>query len=359
MLALHGCIHFMGFMKAFGLSQIKELKMEINRISGVFWLLCGIAFLILILLKIYDFEYFWLVLVASTLISQILIVIYWRDARYGTLVNLILLLIGIAGYFEWQFQKNISQEIKENIGTTYEKSPVISSSQLESLPPFAKKWLSGAGILDKPITQKAYLKQELEIRLEPDQEKWYMASAEQYFNCTDPGFLWKVDMKMNPFLNVVGRDLYSDGKGEMLMKMLSVYPMVNVSDERNLNSAALQRFLSEIIWFPSAALNNYISWQPLVRRRAKAIMNYDGLAVSGTFQFAENGDVQSFTTMRFKDYDDTQPTKWVVDILETGEFQGRRIPTKAEVSWMLGEKKWTWLKLTVTEVVYDPDIPGG
>ncbi len=50
-----------------------------------------------------------------------------------------------------------------------------------------------------------------------------------------------------------------NGKGNMLIKMMSTIPIGNSSGEE-MDQGAMMRFLAEIVWLPSAALNDYIQW---------------------------------------------------------------------------------------------------
>jgi hypothetical protein len=92
-MVLHGLIHLLGFLKAFDLAEVNELKMPITRSSGIIWLLTSILFLITaFLFYISSGMYIWLG-VTSIILSQTLIWRNWEDARYGSIPNLIFALI--------------------------------------------------------------------------------------------------------------------------------------------------------------------------------------------------------------------------------------------------------------------------
>lgn len=81
------------------------------------------------------------------------------------------------------------------------------------------------GIIGKKEIQSAYFEQFGQMKLRPDQIVWSPAKVEQYVTIDSPGFLWKVNMKMNSFLNVVGRDLFQQGKAAMTIKIASLLPV--------------------------------------------------------------------------------------------------------------------------------------
>lgn len=190
--------------------------------------------------------------------------------------------------------------------------------------------------------------------MKPDQKNWYSAEADQYFVTNPPSFNWSVRLNMNPFLPVIGRDKFEDGKGEMQIKLFSAFPVVNARDNKKIDQATLQRFLAEIVWFPSAALNEYLHWEEIDDQTARATMTWKGTSGSGTFHFDKEGNFKKFSAMRYDGGDESSELKeWVIHAIDHKQINGIKIPVKLEVSWQLEEGKWTWLKLEITDIMYN------
>jgi hypothetical protein len=83
-----------------------------------------------------------------------------------------------------------------------------------------------------------------------------------------------------------------DGKGEMLIKLGGVIPIVNQSPNEKMNQGAMLRYLAEICWFPTAVLNDYMAWEMIDATSAKATLTINGKAVSGLFSFTEEGELK-------------------------------------------------------------------
>ncbi|MGB5171184.1 DUF6920 family protein [Eudoraea sp.] len=230
---------------------------------------------------------------------------------------------------------------------------VVSKESLSDLPPTVQRWLDYSGIVGKAAVKKVYLEQEALMRLQPDQEKWFKAKAQQTFTTEPPSFNWKVSLKINPLIFVTGKDSYEEGKGAMKMKLFSLFPLVNESNNPKIDQATLQRFLAEIVWFPSAALNPYIKWQAVDDLSAKAVMTYKGTVGSGIFYFDKNGGFQKFTAMRYKNLkENSTPLEWTVKAIKTVLKNNLLIPVELEVAWKLEEQEWTWLKLKIVSIQY-------
>lgn len=253
-----------------------------------------------------------------------------------------------------QFKQRIKRERAELLKTSIKlDNNHISTSDIENLPEAVQKWLSVGGVLGKRKVSSIYLTQELELKLKPEQTNWNKGTAEQYFSVNPPAFNWASNIQMNPLMNVVGRDKFNKGKGQMLIKLLSLIPVANAKNDQKIDQATLQRYLAEIVWFPSAALSSTISWEAIDNRSAKATMEYQGTIGSGIFHFTKDGQFEKFIALRYKDSKDDAPTEWTVTAIKTEERNGVQIPTRCEASWKLKDKQWIWLKLTVKTIEYD------
>ena len=84
------------------------------------------------------------------------------------------------------------------------------------------------------------------------------------------------------------------------------------------------RYLGEIVWVPSAALSDYITWEEMDSTTARATMSYGGITASGIFKFDENGDFVSFEADRYY-YRKEGSTleKWVITAKKNKEFEAK------------------------------------
>ena len=78
LIILHGTIHLMGFLKAFRLAQIEQLSCEISKISGIFWLVTSVLFIVSGIAYIVKTDSWYIPAFIAVLISQSLLLIYGR-----------------------------------------------------------------------------------------------------------------------------------------------------------------------------------------------------------------------------------------------------------------------------------------
>ncbi|HSL88547.1 MAG TPA: DUF6544 family protein, partial [Ignavibacteriaceae bacterium] len=280
----------------------------------------------------------------------------WQDAKFGTIPNIIILFVAIIAFADWSFNRSVDLEISEMLSAAVDKKEILTEDNVTYLPSIVQKWLKNSGAVGKEKISSVRLKQKGQMKMKPDQEKWYEANAVQYFTVDNPAFIWKVKVEMMPLVYFTGRDMFKDGKGSMIIKILSLINIVNDSDNEKLNQGTLQRYLGEIIWFPTAAVSPYIKWEEVDSLTAKATMTYKGTIGSAVFTFNQNGDFEKFSAMRYMGTEeDSQLKEWVITLNEYAVYDGINIPVNGEATWKLDDGDFTWYKLEIYDVVYNND----
>lgn len=353
-LGLHGIIHLLGFVKGFGIIEVKALSLPISKPMGLLWLTSAALLLGYATLHFMSYKYDWLVGFVAVLLSQLLVLLFWTDAKFGTLPNLLILAVSLISFGTYQFRHLIEKETAQLISPIMKPhGKVVTENDLLSLPVPVANWLKRSGMVGKPHIILGKVSQQAEMKMKPGQQNWMQATARQYSVIDRPSFIWMTKVKMNSWLYFLGRDKFDEGKGEMLIKMNS---LLNVVDEKGpkIDEGSLQRYLGEMVWFPSLALSPYVTWQAVDDHAAKATLKYLGTEGSGTFFFNEAGDFVKFSAMRFKGNDEeAQRYEWVLHVEDYQVFEGIKIPSKMSATWKLDEGDWTWLRLTISDVAYN------
>ncbi|WP_178988312.1 DUF6544 family protein [Winogradskyella schleiferi] len=353
LLGFHGLIHLMGFISAFFSTSMEKQLLGISKSMGLLWLVAFILFFVSAIQFLGHKKWFYLAFIA-VLFSQILIMLAWKDAKFGTLINVIIVLVAISAFGNYQFKIMVQKEseviILEN---RHFVNSTITKADLIDLPEIVQLWLINSGTLGHEVSETVQLKQTGTMRTKPN-GKWMSFKAQQYFNVTEPSFVWATTVDAMPLISMIGRDKLVNGKGAMLIKLAGLFPIVNVSDNDKVNSGSMIRYLSEMCWFPSAALNDYISWELMDSSSAKATFKYNNETVSGLFTFTENGELLNFEAKRYYGGDeDSTLESWLVETQSFKEFNGIKIPNKSTVTWKLKDCDFHWLTVEIIDLEYN------
>src|SRR5665647_1179706 len=168
-------------------------------------------------------------------------------------VLIVLLVVIISLIANYQFNRNVDKGVTAFYNGVENKHEVIRQTDLEGLPLPVQNWLQYSQVVGRERIVAARTKHDVTMRLKED-KPWMKAQAEQYFRTDEPGFIWAVNIKMAPLLHIAGKDQYIEGRGNMLIKLLSLFTVANASG-KEIDQGTLLRYLSEIMLVPTAALS--------------------------------------------------------------------------------------------------------
>ena len=120
-LVIHGLIHLTGFIKAFNLSNAKQLQTTVStqrskyssRLLGLLWLSAFLLFTLAAVGLITNNIWWITPAIVGIVVSQTLIIVHWNDAKWGSILNAIILIAAIISFAELNSLRKLSLELKE------------------------------------------------------------------------------------------------------------------------------------------------------------------------------------------------------------------------------------------------------
>jgi hypothetical protein len=226
----------------------------------------------------------------------------------------------------------------------------ITEDQVLAMPVYLQSYMKYAQVIGKEPVRTVRLAQKGYMRQKPGQ-KWIPLTAEQYFTATPHAFLWQGTMRLFPFFWMTGTDRFSEGHGTMRIKLLSVIPLPLARGPK-MDQGELQRFLGEIIWFPTAWFSNAIEWHVIDEHSVQATLHEPGVTGSVVLHMNEKGQVILVTAQRYMGNQGIL-TPWSIQLDAYREANGMRIPTAFTVTWHPPSGDFTWFRGQLTEIEYN------
>ena len=357
---VHGLIHLLGFVKAFGLAEVPQLGgatiVDLGpawvRPLGAAWLIAAVVLVAAAALLVAGAPGWWRLGLVGVLLSQALIVLLWRDARAGTVANVILAAGVALGWAGARFERATDAAVARLFADVpVAPGPVVTAAEVAALPAPVERWLTHAGVVGRPRVRSVRLRQRGQLRSGPAQPA-AAATAEQYFAVDEPGFVWSVRLTMK-HLPVRGRDAYLGGHGRMLITAGGLVSLVDASGDA-IDQASLLRFLGELVWFPSGALAPYLRWSAVDDATAEVTMSHRGVTASARFTVDADGRVTRFAARRyFGGGPDARLEAWEVPLVAWRRLAGVRVPTRGSVVWKLAAGDFDYYDWEVTALEYD------
>lgn len=234
------------------------------------------------------------------------------------------------------------------------KSEIITEADLAPLPEPVQRYLRYAQVLGKRRVRCVKVRQKGLMRMSPTQKGMPIEAVQYSTLAGQVSRMWYARAKMGPFALLTGYDRYDNGSGHMLMRLLSMFPVVDV-DGPEVDLSALIIFVNDMVMWPTAFLSDYIHWEPVDAMTARAQVNLHGKQFSAELRFNDIGELVDFITEdRYRSVGKTyQQGKWSTPFRRYHEVSGLRIPSEGEAIWHLPEGDFPYIQLAIGEVSYD------
>ena len=231
----------------------------------------------------------------------------------------------------------------------------FSPDRLAGLPAPVRRYFEFALAPGRPLVRRARLTQLGEFLSRPE-GPWSPFTAVEHFSVTPPGFVWDASIKIAPLVSVRVRDSYLEGEGAMLGKLGGLVPVVDVHGGAEIAEAALQRYLAEAVWLPTALLpGTGVAWTAVDDTTARATLADRGTSAWIEFRFAPGGEIAATSTERYRAVDGKPVlTPWVGRFWGYERVQGMTVPREGEVAWVLPEGRLPYWRGRVTGFAFEP-----
>jgi hypothetical protein len=363
-LLVHGIAHLPGFAVPWRLLSSPEMPYSTRllwgrwdvgtigiRVVGIAWLTLSAMFIMAAVGYGRGVPWSVPLILSVAFASFILSALSCPQARIGVFVNVALLIaVPLIGQVAW---RNASHARERALSISARASSgTVDKSSFEALPAPVARFLARSLTDGQPAVTSARVEQTGEFRLGA---AWYPFRATQRFTVESAGFVWDARIAMSPVTPVLVRDSYVAGLASMRGEFAGLYPLVNQSHRPELDSGALQRFLAEAVWFPTALLpRTNLKWEPLDDRSARATLTDQHTTVSLEFRFNNDGDVaEIFAPDRYAENDGHyEPKPWLVRCAAYEVHQGMRIPITCEVFWVESTGPQAYWRGRIAAVTY-------
>ena len=222
---------------------------------------------------------------------------------------------------------------------------VYQPAQLAGLPDPVQRYFRRVLRPGQPYLRYARLRHDGQFKAGLDQA-WRPIIGEQYFRAEPPGFLWRGTTTW-----FTACDQYVAGRGALTVWLLSALPIVRARGPIY-DQGDLVRWLAESVWFPTSLLPGAgARWTPVDDHSATLTLTDHGLTVIFVVHFNAEDEIERCETHRYRDA--THFDGWVTHLADYRAWHGLRIPTQAEVAWVIDGIEHPYARFTVREIEYD------
>lgn len=271
LLAAHGVAHLVGFLVPWRLMTAPDMPFKTTLLAGrvdvgeagikaigALWLLTAVAMIVAAAGVALQTRWAGILVLPVVAVSLVLCLAELPQARIGLVLNGVLVLILLlhptlgAGVMRW---RHMSDDARARLmASAHGDAGTFTFASLDGLPPPVSRYFRHVLTEGQRIATSFSFTQEGQFRLGESEDSWRPMRATQRFAVREPGFVWDARIQAFPLVPVLVRDSYVQGEAGMRASMLGLYTVMNAPASPELNAGALQRYLGEAAWCPTALL---------------------------------------------------------------------------------------------------------
>lgn len=352
---IHGFIHSMGVVRAFHLAEVPGLTQPISRVAGGLWLAAALGIVAAALLPI---RWLWIVGTIALLLSQAAIISAWSEARFGTLVNIVLL-AGVLYSFAAYGPVSLRTEYRACVRTALAgplTADLVSEEDIASLPEPIQRYLRLTGSVGKPKISNFRATWRGQIR-GGAKEPWMAFTAEQHNGYgAGPSRLFFMDAVMMGLpVDVFHRFL--GGEATFRVRVLSLVPMVTAKGPQMTRAETVTLLNDMVLLAPAALLDADVAWEPVDSNRVRVRYTRNAQTVSAELIFDDTGELIDFISddrlRASADGTSFTAQRWSTPASDYRMFGERRVIGHGEAWWHEPDGAFPYLELDLVDIEYN------
>jgi hypothetical protein len=348
---VHGLIHFMGFSKAFAYGNITQLTKEISKPMGIFWFITALLFILCIVLFIFKKDNWVYFALSAVVVSQILIIMVWNDAKFGTILNVIVLAVAITSWAISHFKMLFETDVKNHISqSTFSTTDLLTEADIATMPMPVQKYILYSGAIGKPKVKN--MKIEFDGEMREKGKGFFKFNSVQYNFFEKPTRLFFMDARIFG-VAVPGYHCYQNATATMQIKLLGLFNVVNVKGPEMNKAETVTVFNDMCLMAPASLIDKKIEWTAIDSLSAKATFTNGVNKISATLYFNPQGQLINFTSDDRYAISDMKQYRFSTPVKEYGQINGRSIWKYGETIWHYPDGEFVYGKFYLKSIEYN------
>ena len=356
-LVLHGLIHLMGFTKAYGYAELPSLTQPISRSLGTLWFLAALLLLASAGAVSFWPRWWWVLGVFALLVSQVVMATSWRDAKFGTLANL-MLLVGVLYGFASRGPLSLRAEYERHLhlaGPMTSTGAVLTEADLATLPEPVRRYVRRSGALGQPHIRNFRATWVGRIR-SGAMSPWMAFKAEQLNTLDAPRRFFLMDATLKG-LPVDVLHAFDEQGATMRVKVVSLISMVDAKGPDLTRAETVTLFNDLCILAPGALISPLVAWEPVDAHRARAHFTLRANAISAELRFNELDELVDFSSDdRLAGSSDGRTftrLRWSTPLRDYAQVGPARVATRGEAVWYPALGAYAYGEFELTSLAYN------
>ncbi len=357
-LVVHGLIHLLGFLKAFGIAELPQLTQPVSPAMGVLWLACCVLFVAAACALFLWPRWWWAIGAAAVVISFVAIVPSWSDAKVGAAADLVAaagVVFGFLALGPTSLRARYENDVDRALARFVEPGAVVADADLRALPEGMQRYLRYVGVVDRPRVRNLRARMHGRIRSGPE-GRWMPFRAEQYNFYDEPARFFYLNASMRG-VPVQGYHRYAGSEATMRVKAAGVVTVASAAGEAMSQAETVTLFNDMCLFAPATIVEADVRWDVLDARRVRATFTNAGHAIRADLAFDDADRLVNFWSddrgELSADGRTLTPARWSTPVANYHVFGPVRLASHGEARYPRPTGEFAYLELEIDDVVYN------
>lgn len=348
---IHGLIHLLGFLKAFELANISELTQNITRPLGILWLTTALLFVTTALTFAFKNDWWWAIAFVAVVLSQILVITFWQDAKFGSIPNLLVLGVVLLSLGSLLFERGYKQDVQNSLNRSHSlPTEILTDADIQPLPQAVQRYLNYVGVIGKPkvTSMRAVLAGEMREK----GKDYFPFTAEQYNFYNEPTRLFFMKGEMFG-MTVPGYHRYKDNSAMMDVRLFGMLSVIKVTGDVAYVADTVTLFNDMCLLAPATLIDERIAWQNIDDMTVKATFTNHGISINAILYFNTEGQLINFVSEDRWAVADMKQYPFSTPVSNYRNLNGYNLPTYGEMIWHYPDGDFTYGKIEIKDIEYN------
>jgi hypothetical protein len=357
LLVVHGLIHLLGAAKAFDWAELPQLTQPVPAGLGALWLVSAVLFLATAIALLVWQRSWWAIGAGAIVISMVVIVPSWTDAKFGALVNALVLIGVIFGFLSngpFSLRAEYDADVRSHVDTGGSEAS-LTDADLVQLPAPVQQYLRVAGVVGQPRVRNFRVLMHGRMRTSR-QGRWMSLAAEQDNVVDPPARLFYLNASMLG-IPVQGYHRSVGASASMRVKAAGLVPLATARGDEMTQGETVTFFNDLCVMAPATLIHPGITWEAVDARTARARFTNAGHTIAAILSFNDAGELTNFVS---DDRYQTSPdgtsmrlVRWSTPISGYRTYGAVRLPAGGEARWHEPDGEYAYIELTIDDVQYN------
>jgi hypothetical protein len=235
----------------------------------------------------------------------------------------------------------------------YDDTPVTEQELREWPEPMAR-YMRFSGVVGKPRISAVHVLHSGRFKPAPT-KPWMPIVGEYSITTKKPSFAWYGRVRAAPGIGMVAFDSYSEGRGRMLVKVMSLFTIVDDRSDQ-VSRSAFGRLVAELTMAPTFFLDRgRVSYTQTGPDQVRCTVTDGTFSTDADFSVNRDGSLDRVVVMRYFDRGGGKATleRFTAKPSAPKTFTGRRLPSRFDGIWNLPEGDLHYVSFDVDRVEWE------